>query len=64
MTDDDKNEKDFVNNIIAVMDQQGAILKDIARPLFAFYSGLVNQGFTKEQAMEIVLKYVTKLFTR
>ena len=32
-------------------------LPDIARLLFAYYSALVEQGFTEDQAMMLVIEY-------
>lgn len=48
-------------NITALLDQQDSFLKNFAKPLFTFYDNLVKEGFSKEQAMEILIAYLTTL---
>ncbi len=48
-------------NITALLDQQDSFLKNFAKPLFTFYDTLVKEGFSKEQAMEILITYMTTL---
>ncbi len=57
----DKNEND-IRNIVALFDQQNEFLKDFAKPLYTFYSTLVQQGFSESQAMEILITYIKTLF--
>lgn len=57
MTDPDK--EGF--NMTAILDQQDSFLKNFAKPLFTFYANLVREGFSKEQAMELLITYLTTL---
>ena len=61
MTEDKNNDKGSdTYNLTALLDQQGSFLKDLAKPLYIFYVSLVAEGFSADEAMQVLLLYIDK----
>lgn len=50
------------DKMIAQMDQAGEAVKLIAPVVSAYFVALLNQGFTREEALSLTLAYQNMLF--
>jgi hypothetical protein len=53
-----------MNNIFQAMEQAAAMFRDVAPVMWAYYSNLMKQGFTSEQAFELTKEMQKTIFNQ